>query len=436
MSCIHRERCGAENLKALGPGAGRAASIGGYAVKRTVLTIAVLILLIPSPSLAQEAAALAKPIVTVQTTAAIDLAWPAVSGADNYEIWAWDGSWTQLAHDTSTQFRHADFTPGTHYYYTVRATNDRGQRSPWSDYVSATGPAAATPAPTPTAAAVGVLTAREHEKTVILSWTPVAGAARYALWVWEENAGWQQIGGDNLTSTAYTHTGLTVGTTYYYTIAAVNADGVRGDWADYASATARPTLEEIYPTYQFQSKGWVGGVGVVALVGVSDDAFGKTKEVISAMMSERPDLLRDMNDYSAAVIIHNLPYGSAFASGPGGERENIELIGAHVPASDPGCLILIHEFAHMVHSALHALTDKTFDGRIQAMYQNAMGAGLWHNHYAATSFYEYWAESVVYWFIDLDGANSEQPIEEYDPPMGDLIEKTFGDAEVPEYCIP
>ena len=40
---------------------------------------------------------------------------------------------------------------------------------------------------------------------------------RYELWVWDSVNEWQQLGGDNLSGTTYTHTGVTAGTTYYYT---------------------------------------------------------------------------------------------------------------------------------------------------------------------------------------------------------------------------
>ena len=53
----------------------------------------------------------------------------------------------------------------------------------------------------------------------------MAGAVRYELWVWDSVNEWQQLGGDNLSGTAYTHTGVTAGTTYYYAIRAVNAGG-------------------------------------------------------------------------------------------------------------------------------------------------------------------------------------------------------------------
>ena len=111
---------------------------------------------------------------------------------------------------------------------------------------SAASAAEPTPTPSPTVAVLSapVLTAQAAEDGVELSWTTVHGATRYELWVWDSVNDWRQIGGDGLTGTTYTHTDLVAGTTYFYTIRAVNADGETSAWSDYvstATATATPT---------------------------------------------------------------------------------------------------------------------------------------------------------------------------------------------------
>ena len=103
-----------------------------------------------------------------------------------------------------------------------------------------------TPTPSPTVAALSapVLTAQAAEDGVELSWTTVHGATRYELWVWDSVNDWRQIGGDSLTGSTYTHIDLVAGTTYFYTIRAVNADGETSAWSDQVStvtATATPT---------------------------------------------------------------------------------------------------------------------------------------------------------------------------------------------------
>ena len=51
------------------------------------------------------------------------------------------------------------------------------------------------------------LTAEAGEDAVELRWQAVPGAVRYELLVWTSADGFQEIGGDNLTGTTYSHTG-------------------------------------------------------------------------------------------------------------------------------------------------------------------------------------------------------------------------------------
>ena len=90
------------------------------------------------------------------------------------------------------------------------------------------------PSPTATPLPAGpVLTAAVKKNAVALSWTAVQDATRYELWVWDSVNNWMQIGGNNLTGTTCTHTDVTAGTTYCYTLLAVNAAGEAIDWSPY-----------------------------------------------------------------------------------------------------------------------------------------------------------------------------------------------------------
>ena len=170
---------------------------------------------------------------------AVELSWTAVSGAVRYDLWTWwDAAigWQQIGGDslTDTTYTHTEVTAGVTYYYAVRGMDAAGDAvSAWSDYASATTPlsgTAATATATPAAGAVE------------LSWTAVSGAVRYDLWTWWDAAiGWQQIGGDSLTDTTYTHTEAMAGVTYYYAVRGLDAAGVAVSvWSDYASAAPLP----------------------------------------------------------------------------------------------------------------------------------------------------------------------------------------------------
>ncbi len=213
------------------------------------------------PSVTATAAGFSTPALTAQATeGGVALSWGTVVGAVRYELMVWwdvGTGWQPLggANLTGTSYTHTGVTAGTTYYYTIRAVNAAGETSGWlgaetnaypsvtaSQEVPAGGTSTATPTPTAAAARLSTpaLTATATEGGVALRWGTVQGAVRYGLMAWwDAGTGWQSIGGANLTGTSYTHTGVTAGTKYYYTIRAVNAAGETSGWLlQYASATA------------------------------------------------------------------------------------------------------------------------------------------------------------------------------------------------------
>ena len=201
-------------------------------------------------TLEADAAATATPTATATATAtgmtlsvpaltaeaaesAVEVSWTAVGGAARYELWVWDrvNDWRQIGGNslTGTNYRHSNVTAGTTYYYAIRAVNADGETSAWSAYVPATAPGGPLSVPALTAEAAG--------SEVEVSWTAVAGAARYELWVWDSVNGWRQIGGNTLAGTTYTHSDVTAGTTYYYQMRAVNAGAETSAWSDLVPAT-------------------------------------------------------------------------------------------------------------------------------------------------------------------------------------------------------
>jgi poly(3-hydroxybutyrate) depolymerase len=82
------------------------------------------------------------------------------------------------------------------------------------------------PAPT------GVATSNASNTTMTIGWTGVAGAAGYNVF-----RGGSQVNTSAVTSTGFVDTGLAPGTTYNWTVAAVDADGLQGVMSAPASGT-------------------------------------------------------------------------------------------------------------------------------------------------------------------------------------------------------
>ena len=166
---------------------------------------------------------------------AIELIWNATAAADSFQLWRWEqtNGWGQVGgrNLNATTYRDENFAPGTTYTYTIRAVSEDGESSAWSAYASAT--AEEPGAPT----AVPVLSAVAGTSQVHLSWNSIPGASRYELWAWDSEAGWEQIGGNDLTATSYQHVGVSDGVTYYYAVRAVAGSGSSGPWSQYAEAT-------------------------------------------------------------------------------------------------------------------------------------------------------------------------------------------------------
>ena len=153
----------------------------------------------------------------------VTLNWSAIPGAVGYVVevaTSPSGPYSILASVTDLTYTDTGLGDDTAYYYTVAATNSGGT-SAVSNQASAT-----TNLGTPTN-----VTAIPGNTQITLTWTPVTGATSYNVQRGSVTGGpYTTIGASG--GAAYTDSGLTNGTTYYYVISGSNSAGVSPNSAE------------------------------------------------------------------------------------------------------------------------------------------------------------------------------------------------------------
>jgi fibronectin type 3 domain-containing protein len=188
----------------------------------------------PVPTVAAPAAPTGLTVTAGNGQAA--LSWTASTGATSYNVYegtasGGEGTTPIVTGITGASYMATGLTNGTTYYFTVAAVNTNGV-SAASNEASATplGPIVIPAAPTS-------LTATAGSGQVALSWTASTGAVSYNVYQGTASGaeGTTPVA-TGVTATTYTVTGLTGGTAYFFTAAAVNAAGTSGP-SNEASAT-------------------------------------------------------------------------------------------------------------------------------------------------------------------------------------------------------
>ena len=333
----------------------------------------------------------------------------------------------------------------------------------------------AAPTPTPTAGAselsAPVVTVAAVDGAIDVRWNTVPGAVRYILISWWDAAlAWQDIGGDDLTAAAFTHSDLTPGLTYYYSVRAVNAAGDTGPWSNYPSAVA-PTPPAPTPTptplpHVSSPPYWLslhpyytkyldaGGVPVLSSSDVSDEEFYQVRDTFLAMLSDRPDLRKTMVDHGFRLLIYPLRFEKGgltsdlpefralgFSSrvfGAAGRTPYGWVAGG--PEVARHCnRVMIHEIAHLIEDAIRLQPGgDQFIQKLNSAYQAAMLRGLWQDRYASTNALEYWAELVLAWLTpsQFDGwlGPGYHKLADYDPVGADLVAEVLGNPTPLTFC--
>ena len=175
------------------------------------------------------------------------LKWSAVSGAAGYQLWcSYDGGddgdpyyrWFVNNDKTATSYTvPTDYLEkGRTYTYKVRAVTSSGAVGSFSKEVTFTyNPAASLAAPTVTGG-------NDAQGRPTLTWKTVTGAAKYEIYrSYSRDGSYSKY--STQTSTAYTNSSyLTSGTTYYYKVRALDANGNAGPYSAVVSVTCRLKL--------------------------------------------------------------------------------------------------------------------------------------------------------------------------------------------------
>lgn len=197
------------------------------------------------------------------------------------------------------------------------------------------------------------------------------------------------------------------------------------------------------------------GLPIIGSEAVSDEAFYKTREVILMMLEKCPSIKAKLIDNNARIAIigrneltTDIPEYNGMdkqmntrARGFGG---TIELPMTSCGEENILCLnndryngedILIHEFAHTMHSMGISFIDIDFNNKLNTIYSQALSEELWKNTYAISNPAEYFAEGVQCWFnVNKKEAvtngihndiNTRDKLKLYDPRLHDLISMYF-----------
>ena len=183
------------------------------------------------------------------------LTWKAVTGAAKYEVYrarSKDGDYIKYSTVTGTSYTNTSYIEdGNTYYYKVRALDANGTAGAWSSIVSVTYRAASTG----TLSAPSVTGGKDSQGRPTLKWNAVTGAAKYEVYRARSKDGTYSKY-STTTGTAYTNSSyLTSGTTYYYKVRALDANGNAGPYSAVVSVTCRLKLTAPTVTGSTDSQG-------------------------------------------------------------------------------------------------------------------------------------------------------------------------------------
>jgi fibronectin type 3 domain-containing protein len=163
----------------------------------------------------------------------IKLTWTDVSEETGYTVErSLDGlNWVEVAAAAMDAVTYTDtgLTPGTKYWYRLRAVNQGGE-SLYSPEVGAS---------TKLLAPQGVTAAAITPTSVQVKWSPVTGAASYLIQRSLNGKTWTDLTRVSRTTSTYTDYGVSANTSYSYRIVAVALDGTRSELSSVVSVRTK-----------------------------------------------------------------------------------------------------------------------------------------------------------------------------------------------------
>ena len=172
------------------------------------------------------------------------LTWKAVTGAAKYEVYrarSLNGDYIKYSTVTGTSYTNISYIEnGNTYYYKVRALDANGTAGAWSSIVAVTYKQ--------TLSAPAVTGGNDAQGRPTLTWKAVTGAAKYEVYRARSRSG-EYIKYSTVTGTSYTNTSyIENGTTYYYKVRALDANGTAGAWSSIVAVTYQPKQTLSAPT--------------------------------------------------------------------------------------------------------------------------------------------------------------------------------------------
>ena len=169
------------------------------------------------------------------------LTWTAMSAAEKYYIYRGTRESAieyYASSKTSTYIDISAVVDKTYYYWVTPVIS--GAEGSKSNMVSVKCKAAASTSVKPAAPELNITTSAGKPQ---IYWNPVSGSVKY--WIYRSTDGKKFSYYDKTTNTSYTNSSTSIGTTYYYKVKAVNANGAASDYSVSKGILCKPAAPTV-----------------------------------------------------------------------------------------------------------------------------------------------------------------------------------------------